>query len=761
MAKTIDTLQVDATVTGAEQIAALQAKLDSIEASSKKTATAMNQVQGGVRNVAYQIQDLAVQLSMGTNAFMALGQQLPQLLSGFGTVGVVIGAVAAVAIPLLQVGLKAAGVDMRNLSEMTKDLADSTTRFIEAQKQNQSTIVGMGNSYGVLTDEAKKFFELKQQILEIKTEDENSKAVKQLVKDYGFLTDARLKNAQAMAEQGKFLPPGGAMAAGAELAGLQMRVKMLGLTTDQAIILGEKLKGIDQSSPEKTVSTINDVLKYLKEIGPQTDNFRLKFEKTIDPMMKINEELIKQKSNIKESTEYASNFAASMMLIQTPRNADIASAKRNFDQIRAIREEGALKATEFELNLQKKENETGTTLNAERTAFHLKNQQEINDKIKDFSKGQSEAFNTQMLSNEAKLRELNTQSKINDLQLQQVDGINYTLMAEERTLKNVLDQQNAMSAIAEMRRKNAISASQAAMLEQQISETRKKADEIGEQAAKKIAVENERSIRIQIQGLQTTNAEKLKALGLDMNSLTMSTNRYNFEKKQLDVENARARGIIDINNNTRLSDDEKESARKRLNDEYNVGLEILKSEYDWAQKITDSFGAGAVDKIKGIQESFSNFKTAGMMVDSVWGNMSSSLDRFVETGKLSFSDLTRSIIIDLEKIALKSAVVGMFKSVGLMDFFALPGRASGGPVSAGDPYIVGEQGPELFIPQNAGRIVPNGATGGSGSFGGGTTIINNISAIDAKSVAQLFAENRMTLFGTVEQARRELPMRTR
>ncbi len=42
------------------------------------------------------------------------------------------------------------------------------------------------------------------------------------------------------------------------------------------------------------------------------------------------------------------------------------------------------------------------------------------------------------------------------------------------------------------------------------------------------------------------------------------------------------------------------------------------------------------------------------------------------------------------------------------------GRASGGPVSAGTPYIVGEQGQELFVPSTNGTIIPNGALGGSG-----------------------------------------------
>jgi len=84
----------------------------------------------------------------------------------------------------------------------------------------------------------------------------------------------------------------------------------------------------------------------------------------------------------------------------------------------------------------------------------------------------------------------------------------------------------------------------------------------------------------------------------------------------------------------------------------------------------------------------------------------------------------------------------------------------GGPVNANTPYLVGEQGPELFMPRSAGAIIPNNKVG-SGGGGSNTYITNNISAIDSKSVAQLFAENRQQLFGNVEQARRELPLRTR
>ncbi len=50
----------------------------------------------------------------------------------------------------------------------------------------------------------------------------------------------------------------------------------------------------------------------------------------------------------------------------------------------------------------------------------------------------------------------------------------------------------------------------------------------------------------------------------------------------------------------------------------------------------------------------------------------------------------------------------------------IPMRASGGPVSAGSPYIVGERGPELFVPGRSGTIVPNDSLG----MGSANVVVN-------------------------------------
>jgi hypothetical protein len=94
-----------------------------------------------------------------------------------------------------------------------------------------------------------------------------------------------------------------------------------------------------------------------------------------------------------------------------------------------------------------------------------------------------------------------------------------------------------------------------------------------------------------------------------------------------------------------------------------------------------------------------------------------------------FSDGIRGMLkgfIDvLRRMVAEAAAASIFESLfkgsgGLGGFFGtlLSGigagvgtRASGGPVTGGNPYIVGEKGPELFVPGSSGSIVPNGMGG--------------------------------------------------
>jgi phage-related minor tail protein len=112
--------------------------------------------------------------------------------------------------------------------------------------------------------------------------------------------------------------------------------------------------------------------------------------------------------------------------------------------------------------------------------------------------------------------------------------------------------------------------------------------------------------------------------------------------------------------------------------------------------------------------------------------LENSLVRAIQTGKFSFEDLRRvalSVLSEIAASAIRSGLnsltagggqgggqSGLLSSIGSILTSALggaPGRATGGPVSPGRAYRVGERGPELFVPTSAGRVEAGGGRGGS------------------------------------------------
>ena len=89
------------------------------------------------------------------------------------------------------------------------------------------------------------------------------------------------------------------------------------------------------------------------------------------------------------------------------------------------------------------------------------------------------------------------------------------------------------------------------------------------------------------------------------------------------------------------------------------------------------------------------------------------------------SDLLNNIANKLLDVAVNLALFGAISGTGtgggLLGFLVKP-RANGGSVSGGQPYLVGERGPELFMPGRSGGIAP------TGSFGGGVNVVVNVDA---------------------------------
>ena len=103
-------------------------------------------------------------------------------------------------------------------------------------------------------------------------------------------------------------------------------------------------------------------------------------------------------------------------------------------------------------------------------------------------------------------------------------------------------------------------------------------------------------------------------------------------------------------------------------------------------------------------------------------------------------DLVRLVFSQLVTQPLAAGIGGAIK--GAFGF-----RAMGGPVASGSPYVVGEQGPELFVPHASGTIVPNNKMGGgSGSGSGSVTVNYNIAAgVSRAELAPILEQERRRL----------------
>ncbi len=102
-----------------------------------------------------------------------------------------------------------------------------------------------------------------------------------------------------------------------------------------------------------------------------------------------------------------------------------------------------------------------------------------------------------------------------------------------------------------------------------------------------------------------------------------------------------------------------------------------------------------------------------------------SLLTAIRRGSLGFEDLQSAASKAIDRIAAQALQLGLGEIFGrdsplgglfgglLGDIFGLPGRATGGTVSAQRGYLVGERGPELFVPPGDGRVIPLAQGGGA------------------------------------------------
>jgi lambda family phage tail tape measure protein len=274
-------------------------------------------------------------------------------------------------------------------------------------------------------------------------------------------------------------------------------------------------------------------------------------------------------------------------------------------------------------------------------------------------------------------------------------------------------------------------------------------------ASNKVALQNLED-ELQLIGLYGDNLENVTAQLELQQKLREIELDYQTKLRDLDAERLKigeARYANQLANLQALTAEQQKAAKAQADAQKK--LVDLKRESE-----RNDIGAALGKRFEELERSVDPAVTAVEGLNSLFSNMGNALDNFVDTGKLKFGDFAKSVIADIAKIALKAAVTKLFTLVGK----SILGLAAGGPVMANKPYLVGEQGPELFVPNSAGSIMTNasmnknvGADSGMGATVNNTYITNNISAIDSRSVAQMFVENRKSLLGASMMARKEMP----
>lgn len=146
-----------------------------------------------------------------------------------------------------------------------------------------------------------------------------------------------------------------------------------------------------------------------------------------------------------------------------------------------------------------------------------------------------------------------------------------------------------------------------------------------------------------------------------------------------------------------------EAERKADIDWFNQQVEMTealqKAEYEYLDGVREKHEK-AVAEMERRQEAWSGY----------WGDLVYGM---YESADGSFRNIGQAFDRMLKQMAVRAAVYGSINlltggtfGAGVKMGLGLPGRAGGGPVDSGRPYWVGERGPELFVPKQAGAVIP-------------------------------------------------------
>ena len=325
-------------------------------------------------------------------------------------------------------------------------------------------------------------------------------------------------------------------------------------------------------------------------------------------------------------------------------------------------------------------------------------------------------------------------------------------------------------------------------VEQQIWDAEKNGSKLSSEAQQRLRAEATKSTAALVQAVNERfdaqqKFDETKRINAFTHSLEQANEQYIFQTDLIGM-NAQAQEIANVKRKNFLAVEQQiwdaeqsgtkltADTQQRLRDEAVKSTAVMVKAIEARWDAERSWEMGVTKALNNYIDTVTNAAAQSeRLFTNAFKGMEDALVSFVQTGKLDFKSLANSIIADLIRIQIQNSIMkplaqatsgmslsGMFSSAG--NFLSGLFKADGGPVAGGQPYIVGEQGPEWFVPNGAGTIVPNGKSPstpvGSDSSTATTQAPININfsvrAMDARSFQSAMVQNKAVVVGIVNQA---------
>ncbi len=212
-------------------------------------------------------------------------------------------------------------------------------------------------------------------------------------------------------------------------------------------------------------------------------------------------------------------------------------------------------------------------------------------------------------------------------------------------------------------------------------------------------------------------------------------NLFNTENSLADTHLAVAQGFLDLQKNL-------VKGKQNWTDNTQAGVDnqkMLQSQIELIQRARDAQVAAAAGNKAAIDTANASYETQLQKILAI--GKAAGLSQ-AQLNKLSGEYDVNVIVNTVAGVQKGVAAIGALVQQALTAV-GLKHKAAGGPVMAGSPYMVGENGPELYVPSQNGTIIPHGA-GSSAASGAGQSLTLDVGGTPSGAVEAMFLQWLMT-----------------